>query len=191
MKDFFELKLGNITLDAYEKRFFELLKYVDFIKDEKVKIQRFLSGLHSFYSDKIQYDNPRTLYETIKREKHLYEQIKGRLVFQKAWNDKLKRKRDQRHKGIKPLILNNNSQAKEQGQSTQNEHKTTDSFGKRLRQHPVQCWGSEVNHLYRDYPHKCEKMRILHNIQEAKTIEYMRGNMSSIYVGLDNKQAEY
>jgi hypothetical protein len=33
-------------MDEYEKRFFELLKYVDFIKDEKVKIQRFLSGLH-------------------------------------------------------------------------------------------------------------------------------------------------
>jgi hypothetical protein len=31
-----------MTMDEYEKRFFELLKYVDFIKDEKVKIQRFL-----------------------------------------------------------------------------------------------------------------------------------------------------
>jgi hypothetical protein len=45
MKEFFELKLGSMTMDEYEKWFFELLKYVDFIKDEKVKIQRFLSGL--------------------------------------------------------------------------------------------------------------------------------------------------
>jgi hypothetical protein len=29
-----------------------LLRYVDFIKDEKVKIQRFLSGLPSFYKIK-------------------------------------------------------------------------------------------------------------------------------------------
>jgi hypothetical protein len=33
-----------MTMDEYEKRFFDLLKYVDFIKDEKVKIQRFMNG---------------------------------------------------------------------------------------------------------------------------------------------------
>jgi hypothetical protein len=41
----------------------ELLKYVDFIKDEKVKIQSFFSGLTSFYSDKIQYYNHMALEE--------------------------------------------------------------------------------------------------------------------------------
>jgi hypothetical protein len=61
MKDFFELKLGSMFMDEYEKRFFELLKHVDFIKDEKVKIQRFMSGLLSFYNDKIQYDKPKNL----------------------------------------------------------------------------------------------------------------------------------
>ena len=50
-------------MDEYDRRFFELLKYVGFKKDEKVKIQRFLSGLPSLYNDKIQYDNPRTLEE--------------------------------------------------------------------------------------------------------------------------------
>jgi hypothetical protein len=72
MKDFFELKLGTMTMEEYEKRFFELLNYVDFIKDENVKIQRFLSELPSFYSDNIQYDNPETLEETIRRERNLY-----------------------------------------------------------------------------------------------------------------------
>jgi hypothetical protein len=38
MKEFFEIKLGSMTMDECERRFFELLKYVDFIKDEKVKI---------------------------------------------------------------------------------------------------------------------------------------------------------
>jgi hypothetical protein len=91
-----------MTIKEYEKRFFELLKYVDFIKDEKVKIQRFLSGLPSFYSDKIQYDNPKILEETIRRARHIYEQRKGRLVFQKSWNDKMKGKRI---KGINVLSL--------------------------------------------------------------------------------------
>jgi hypothetical protein len=48
MKELFELKLVSITMDKYEKRFFKLLKYDDFIKDDKVKIQRFRSGLPSF-----------------------------------------------------------------------------------------------------------------------------------------------
>jgi hypothetical protein len=69
MKEFFELKLGNMTIDEYERRFLDLLKYVPFIKDETVKIQRYLSGLPSFISEKIQYDDAKTLEETIRREK--------------------------------------------------------------------------------------------------------------------------
>jgi hypothetical protein len=38
MKEFFELKLGTMKMNEYENKFFELLKYVDFVKDEKVKI---------------------------------------------------------------------------------------------------------------------------------------------------------
>jgi hypothetical protein len=50
-----------MTMDKYERKFIELLKYVSFIKDEKVKIQRFPSGLPSFYKDKIQFDEPENL----------------------------------------------------------------------------------------------------------------------------------
>jgi hypothetical protein len=35
MKDFFELKLGNMIIDEYERNFLELLKYVPFIKEER------------------------------------------------------------------------------------------------------------------------------------------------------------
>jgi hypothetical protein len=79
MKEFFELKLGSMSIDEYERRFLELLKYVPFIKDETVKIQRYLSGLPSFISDKIQYDDPKTMEETIRREKCLFDQKKGNL----------------------------------------------------------------------------------------------------------------
>jgi hypothetical protein len=74
MKEFFELKLGIMTIDEYERSFLELLKYVPFIKDEAVKIQRYLSGLPPSMSDKIQYDDPKTMEETIRKEKCLYEQ---------------------------------------------------------------------------------------------------------------------
>jgi hypothetical protein len=45
MKEFFELKLGSMTINEYERRFLELLKYDPFIKDEAVNIQRYLIGL--------------------------------------------------------------------------------------------------------------------------------------------------
>jgi hypothetical protein len=38
MKEFFEIKLGSMTIDEYERRFLELMKYVSFIKYEQVKI---------------------------------------------------------------------------------------------------------------------------------------------------------
>jgi hypothetical protein len=109
MKEFFELKLGSMTIDEYERRFLEL-KYVPFIKDEHVKIQMYLSGFPSFISYKIQYDDPKTLEETIRRAKCLYDQQKGRLNFQKAWEDKKKSKVEQRKKGTKPPFFRNITQ---------------------------------------------------------------------------------
>jgi hypothetical protein len=72
------------------------MNYVGFINDEKVKIQIFISGLPSFYSENIQYDNPETLDEAIRRAKNIYEKRKGRPIFQKYWNDKIKSKKEKR-----------------------------------------------------------------------------------------------
>jgi hypothetical protein len=178
-------------MDEYEKIFFELLDYVDFIKDEKVKIQRFMSDLPSFYSDKIHYDNPRNLEEAIRRAKNLYEHRKRRLVFQNTWNDNMKGKKEEMREGFRPPFFKRNFQSNQQGQSSKNEHKTIESFGKKIRQHHIQCWGCEGNHLYRDYPQKGERMRIFNNIHEVETMEYMGGSMPRIYASLDNKQEKY
>ena len=54
MEELFELKLVNIAMESYEKIFLELLKYEDFVKDEKVKYQILLStGLPDSYREKI------------------------------------------------------------------------------------------------------------------------------------------
>jgi hypothetical protein len=73
MKEFFGLKLGSMAIEEYKRIFLELVKYVSFIKDEIMNIQRYLSGLQSFISDKIQYDDPKTMEETIRRGKLLYD----------------------------------------------------------------------------------------------------------------------
>ena len=65
----------------------------------------------------------------------------------------MKGKKEQRQKGFKPPFFKNNSQAHQQGHSTQNEHKTIDSLGKMPRQQPLKFWGCEGNHLYGDFPH--------------------------------------
>jgi hypothetical protein len=110
MKDFFELKLGSMTIDEYERRFLELLKYVSFIKDETVKIQRYLSGLPPSISEKIQYDDPKTMEETMRRTKCLYEQQREKPTFRKAWDDQKKFKKEQRQKGNKPPFFRNSPQ---------------------------------------------------------------------------------
>jgi hypothetical protein len=53
MKELFELKRGTMTIYEYKIRFLELLKCVSFIKDETVKIQKYLSGFPSFISEKL------------------------------------------------------------------------------------------------------------------------------------------
>ena len=73
MQELFELMLGNLTMEEYENRFLEILRYVGFNKDEKVKIQIFLSGFPSFYSYKIHFDEPKTLEDSIRKDKYLYE----------------------------------------------------------------------------------------------------------------------
>jgi hypothetical protein len=108
VKEVFELKLGSMTIYEYETRFLELLKYVSFIKDEQLKIQIYLSGIPSFISDKIQYDDPKTLKENIRRAKCLYDQHRGRPTYQKAWEDKKKGNMEQRKKGTKPSFFRNN-----------------------------------------------------------------------------------
>ena len=42
-------------MDEYANKFLELLRYVRYIRDEKVKIQQFLSGLPQAYKDRIEF----------------------------------------------------------------------------------------------------------------------------------------
>jgi hypothetical protein len=92
MHDLFELRLGSMTMEDYEKKFLGLLKYVGFINNEKVKIQRFLSGFLAFYKENIWYDEPKTLTEAIRKDKYLYEKGQGKESMQKYWKEKKKEK---------------------------------------------------------------------------------------------------
>ena len=75
-------------MEEYENNFLGLLRYVRYIKDDKVKIQHFLSDLPQSYKDRIEFYEPRTLEEAIRKAKYFYEQRKGKPDYHKAWKHK-------------------------------------------------------------------------------------------------------
>ena len=107
IKVFHELRLGQQTMEEYANRFLELLRYIRYIKDEKVKIQHFLSGLPQYYKDRIEFYEPRTLEEAIRKANYLYEKRKGKPDYHKTWKDMKNEKFDQRKKGFKPSSFRN------------------------------------------------------------------------------------
>jgi hypothetical protein len=45
--------------------------------------------------------------------------------------------------------------------------------------------------MYRDFPHISEKVRVVHNVQQAEIVEDMGINVPRIYAALDNKQEKF
>ena len=72
-KEFYELKLGKLTIEEYVNRFLDLLRYVPYIKVEKEKVQRFISGLPKKYQNIIEFDEPKTLEGTIRKARYCHE----------------------------------------------------------------------------------------------------------------------
>ena len=88
-------------MEEFANKFLELLRYVRYIKDEKVKIQCFLSGLPQSYKDRIEFYEPRALEEAIRKAKYCYEQSKRKPDYLKAWKNKMNEKSDQRKRCFK------------------------------------------------------------------------------------------
>lgn len=57
-KDLHELKLGKKTMEEHIQKFMKLLCYVDYIENERVKVQSFLGRLSSSYKERIEITNP-------------------------------------------------------------------------------------------------------------------------------------
>ena len=93
--------MGQQTMDEYANKFLELLRYVWYIRDKKVKVQRFLSRFPQSYKDRIEFYEPSTLEEAIRKAKYCYEQSKGKPDYHKAWKDKKNEMFDQRKKCFK------------------------------------------------------------------------------------------
>jgi hypothetical protein len=141
----------------------------------------------SFINEKIQYNDPKTLEETIRREKGLYYQHRGNPTFQRDLEDKKKFNRVQRQKGNKPPFFRNSFQ----GKPVLREPRMAEVGGKRPRNTPMQCWGCNGDHSYRYFPHIKEKVIFFHHVHQVETMEGMGIRVSRIYVALDKNQAEF
>jgi hypothetical protein len=54
------------------------MRYVPYLREEKEKVQRFMSCLPQAYKDKIEFLNPKTMDEVIRHAKLCYTQFKQR-----------------------------------------------------------------------------------------------------------------
>ena len=79
-----------MTMKDLINKFLDLLRFVPYIKEEKVKVHWFLSFLPQSYRDHIEFDNTKTLDELFRKVRPCFEQYKKRNDLSKVWKDKKK-----------------------------------------------------------------------------------------------------
>ena len=70
--------MGSMTMDGFINIFLDLLHYVPYIKEEKVKIQQFLGCIPPSFHDGIEFDMPKMLDTTLHKARLGYEHGKLR-----------------------------------------------------------------------------------------------------------------
>ena len=89
-----------MKLKELSSKFLILLRYVPYIIDENPKIQRFLSCLPTSFKDRIEFDNPTTLEEAMRKVDFCYKQSKKRESLPNSKNKKTSQI-DQKRRGFK------------------------------------------------------------------------------------------
>ena len=150
---------------------------------KNLKIQHFFSGFPLSYKDKIEFYEPRTMEEEIRKDKYCYEKSKGKPDYHKTWKDKKNENYNQRKKGLKPANVRN-----QQKQPSQAKKQPARVVGEKPRdpQHnrePLQCWKCGGPHMCRNCPLENRNARPAYNIQEAETVGQVARVVPRIYGG--------
>ena len=74
-----------MTMDEYITKFTFLLRYVPYLREEKAKVQRFLSSLPTHMKERIEFVNSRTMDEAIRKARMCYQQSKAKGEVGKIW----------------------------------------------------------------------------------------------------------
>jgi hypothetical protein len=91
-----------MTIEYFVTKFVNMMRYVPYLREEKEKVQWFMSCLPQAYKDKIEFINPNMMDEVIRHTKLCYNQFKQRYENTKTWKDKNKNNKfDPRKKEFK------------------------------------------------------------------------------------------
>ena len=91
VKEFHEIRMGSMTMDSFINIFLDILHYVPYIKDEKVKIQQFLGCLPPNFQERIEFNMLKTLDTTLHKSGLYYEHGKLRQENMNRNRDKSKK----------------------------------------------------------------------------------------------------
>ena len=152
-----------------------------------MKVQHFLSGLPQSYKDIIEFYEPRTLKEAIRKAKYFYDQSKVKLDYHKTWKDKKNEKYDLRKRGFKPSSFRN-----QQWHPSQVEKPPARVMGEKTRdlqqvREPLQCWICGGPHMRRNFPLENESASPADNIQEVEIVGQVARAVPRIYATLEDR----
>eukprot|EP00253_Pinus_taeda_P001879 PITA_01879 len=202
-REFHDLRLGQQTMDEFITRFTSLLRYVPYIREEKEKVQRFVSSLPSYMRERIEFDNPKSMDEVIRKARICYQQgkQKGETASRK-WNEKKSFKTIGNNKGIR----NNGNKGVGKGTNSRFASRTTSKFrsaneskvneqqirldNEGTARPPVQCWGCGGPHYIKNCPQR-KGTEQLSKIHEASTVGEVGRSVPRINAALEDRQAEY
>lgn len=140
-----------MTNEEYMTKFLELLRYVPYLKDEKSRVQIFVSGFPLEFRDSIENDEPRLLEEVIGKLKNCYEKSRHKIESQQVWKGKDKSKGKWQPKRTRPWDASEKDNVvpykKFNGPQPREEKNTSDG-----RRH-MQCWKCGKENLKKYFPY--------------------------------------
>eukprot|EP00253_Pinus_taeda_P025149 PITA_25149 len=190
-------------MDEFINRFTSLLRYVPYIKEEKAKVQRFVSSLPSYIRERIEFDNPRTMDEAIRKARICYQKNKQKGdTSNKRWNEKKSSQMAGNSKGGRSngskgaskgfnsrSVARSASRARSASESRVSEQPVRpESEG--MTKPPVQSWGCGGPHYVKNCPQRKGTDQIS-QIHEASTVGDVARSVPRINAALEDCQAEY
>eukprot|EP00253_Pinus_taeda_P011080 PITA_11080 len=168
-REFHDLRLGQQTMDGFITRFTSLLRYVPYIREEKAKVQRFISSLPAYMRERIEFDNPKSMDEVIRKARICYQQGKQKgETANRKWNEKRSFKTVGNNKGNR----SNGSKGNGKGATSRFVPRTTSKF-------------RTTNESKRKGTEQ------LSQIHEASTVGEVGRSIPRINAALEDRQAEY
>ena len=144
-------------------------------------MKRLISEFPQSFWDIIEFYEPNTLEDTIRKVMYFYEQFKNKTKSHKDQKKKITSRF--KKKGFKPSIFKIYGKCCKMILPTKIvyhgnflSHSGSKPFGEALgktdntKREPLKCWGCGEEHLLRDYPHGQQNSQRIYNVQENTTV---------------------